>query len=234
MKLIIAIDGPAGTGKSSVARFVAQKLNYIYVDTGAIYRALALLVERENVDASDVKKILELISKLEISIEESQFRTVIKLDGQLVIDKDLRSEAISKLSSVVSQHPEIRKELLELQRNLALKSNSGAIFEGRDIGTVVFPKAPVKIYITANSETRAKRRFLELQNSHTQATYEEILEAIKLRDLRDKSRANAPMLEAHDAVVIDTSHMSLDQVINQTLEIINQALKNSNTGERPW
>jgi len=232
MKFIVAIDGPAGTGKSSVARAVAQKLNFVYVDTGAIYRALALLVSTSNTDPENISEVCALIPKLKVEIDTDQHRTFIKLEDQIV-EKELRCELISKLSSVISRHQEVREKLLELQRNLAQEINNGAIFEGRDIGTVVFPKAPVKIYITANSETRAQRRFLEIKNNQPHASYEDILDSIVLRDMRDKSRTNAPMLEAQDAVIIDTSHMSLQEVISKTLSLIQKAQTNKK-GKKPW
>ena len=222
MKFIVAIDGPAGTGKSSVARALAQKLKFVYVDTGAIYRALALLVHQAHIEPDDMKQVLALIPKLRVEIDHANYRSFIKINDQ-VVDSELRSEQISKLSSVISQDHEVREKLLKLQRNLVQKINDGAIFEGRDIGTVVFPEAPIKIYITANSETRAKRRFLEVKNKQPQASYQDILDSIILRDLRDKSRANAPMLEAPDAVVIDTSHMTLEEVIEKTLGLIQKA-----------
>lgn len=230
MKFIVAIDGPAGTGKSSVARAVAKKLNFVYVDTGAIYRALALLVHRSQAEPNNMSEVLLLIPKLKVQIDLYEHRTFIKLDDQ-VVESELRTEQISKLSSVISQHQEVREKLLELQRSLAQKINNGAIFEGRDIGTVVFPNAPVKIYITANSETRAERRFLEVKNNQPQASYQDILDSIILRDMRDKSRSNAPMLQAPDAVVIDTSHMSLDEVITKTLSLIKKA--QSSIGKKP-
>lgn len=234
MKFIVAIDGPAGTGKSSVARSVAQKLNFVYVDTGALYRALALLVSRAHINFYDEKEIVKLVSKIKVELDLIRLCTVIKIDN-LLVDQELRSEEISKLSSVVSQHQEVREKLLDLQRNLVQEISNGAIFEGRDIGTVVFPKAPLKIYITATSETRAKRRYLELQKIHGNTSYQAILDAIELRDQRDKSRANAPMLQAHDAIIIDTSHMSLPEVITKTLDLIeNKKAQQKKSGELPW
>jgi cytidylate kinase len=230
MKFIVAIDGPAGTGKSSVARFVAQKLNFVYVDTGAIYRALALLVAEAKINPDNSDEVLKLVNKINVEIDQDLHATVIKINNNLV-DKKLRSENISRLSSVVSQHPQVRQELLRLQRDLAEKINNGAIFEGRDIGTVIFPKAALKIYITATSETRAKRRFLELKNHNDTASYKDILDSIEKRDTRDKSRSNSPMQAATDAIIIDTSLMTLEQVIAQTLELISNT---KHKGQKPW
>lgn len=233
MKFIVAIDGPAGTGKSSVARSVAQKLNFVYVDTGAIYRALAYLVAINNVDPEDIPHVLALIPNLGVQIDEPNHRSLIKINGHIV-DKELRTENISKLSSIVSQHQKVREELLKLQRDLVDHISNGAIFEGRDIGTVVFPKAAIKIYITANSQTRAQRRFLEIQGNHGQTSYQEILDSIEMRDQRDKSRANAPMLQAKDASVIDSSHMTLAEVISKTLSLIQAAQAAFLPKEKPW
>jgi CMP/dCMP kinase len=218
MTLVVAIDGPAGTGKSSAARSLAQQLNFIYVDTGAIYRALAFLVDRHGIDAFDQDQVLALIPKIAIVVDEDAHCTKIAIDGK-VIENELRTEKISRLSSVVSQHKTIREALLPVQRDLIKHVSKGAIFEGRDIGTVVFPKALVKIFITANSETRAKRRYQELKGVSDE-TYQEVLQAIKKRDERDERRLNAPMQKAVDAYIIDTSSMTLEEVIKQALKLI--------------
>jgi cytidylate kinase len=217
MKFIVAIDGPAGTGKSSAARQVAKSLAFIYVDTGALYRALAYLISQEGIESDDINNIIKLIPRITIHIDNNKYHTDIYIDNKKV-DDELRKEEISKLASVISQHPKIREKLLVVQRNLLSHIKSGAIFEGRDIGTVVFPQATLKIYITASSETRAQRRFLERQQNNI--SYNDILEAIESRDLRDKSRAHAPMLPADDAVIIDTSDMSLQEVIDKILNLI--------------
>lgn len=224
MTFLVAIDGPAGTGKSSVARSLAEKLNFIYVDTGAIYRSLAYLVEKNGVAVDDVDAVVNLIPRIEIFVDEPAHCTRIKIDSMLV-DKELRTENISRLSSVVSQHALVRTELLSLQRNLVQKIPDGAIFEGRDIGTVVFPHAPLKIFITANSATRAKRRFAEIKRHHPDAQFEDILDDIEKRDKRDETRKNAPMQRAHDAYQIDTSDMTLEEVIEEGLSLIQTALK---------
>lgn len=224
MAFVVAIDGPAGTGKSSVARLVAQKLNFIYVDTGAIYRALALLAARQGVDPDDETELVNLISRMEIKVDDKASCTRIFVDG-IIVDQELRKEKISKLSSVVSQHHIVRAHLLTVQRDLVKHISTGAIFEGRDIGTVVFPKAPLKIFVTANSSTRAQRRFEEIQRAHGTATFDEILESIEKRDDRDKNRPTAPMQKAVDAEVIDTSNMTIDEVTDKTLDLINVAQK---------
>lgn len=233
MTFIVAIDGPAGTGKSSVARFAAEKLRFVYVDTGAIYRALAYLTVLHDVDPDDYSEVLKLIPRLKIDIDEHAHCAVIKVEGHEV-DRELRSEKISRLSSMVSRHQAIRADLLTVQRNLVGAIHKGAIFEGRDIGTVVFPKAALKIYITANAETRAKRRFEEIKSNHANATFEEVLASIKNRDERDKNRETSPMQQADNAVVIDTSHLSLQEVIDQVLALINSSLQHYKSGGPLW
>ena len=233
MKFVAAIDGPAGTGKSSVARYLAQHFHFVYVDTGAIYRALAYLVEKNNIDANNAEAAVLLIPFISISVDENAYCTRIKIDNQIV-ESELRTENISRLSSVVSQHKRVREELLHVQRNLINKIPNGAIFEGRDIGTVVFPNAPLKIFITANSETRARRRFEEIKKYQPHATYDEVLRAINLRDERDESRATAPMLQASDAHVIDTSAMTLLEVSTMASELIEQAYKIPCDGKKLW
>lgn len=233
MTFVVAIDGPAGTGKSSVARLVAQKLNFIYVDTGAIYRGLALLSANHQVEPDDTVALVKLISQLDVRVDASACSTRIFIDG-VEVDHELRTERISKLSSMVSQHQAVRACLLSVQRDLLSHISTGAVFEGRDIGTIVFPKAPLKIFITANSKTRAQRRFDEIQKNNGKATFDEILDSIEKRDDRDKNRATAPMQKAVDAEVIDTSAMTIDEVMDQTLKLIVLAQKKSQSGAKLW
>jgi CMP/dCMP kinase len=233
MTFIVAIDGPAGTGKSSVARFAAEKLKFIYVDTGAIYRALAYLTALHDVDPDDSGEVIKLIPRLKIEVDAHAHCTRIKVEGREV-EGELRTEKISRLSSLVSRHQAVRADLLTVQRDLVQKIINGAIFEGRDIGTVVFPKAALKIYITANAATRAKRRFEEIKAHHSTTTYEEVLTSIKNRDERDESRASSPMQRASDAVIIDTSLLSLQEVINQVITLITEALRVYKKGGPLW
>lgn len=223
MTFIVAIDGPAGTGKSSVAKTIAKKLDFVYVDTGAIYRALAYVCEQSKVDAANEDHVLALVPKITMVVDHAHHCSKIEVDGR-ILDSELREEHISRLSSVVSQHPKVRSALLDLQRNLRLGVEKGAIFEGRDIGTVVFPHADIKFFISANSETRALRRFHELMGFDQSITFEAVHEAIKKRDERDKNRQNAPMQKALDAITIDTSAMTLDEVVAHTLGLINTKL----------
>lgn len=233
MTFVVAIDGPAGTGKSSVARFLARALDFIYVDTGAIYRALAFLADKYEINADDVSEVVSLIPRIAVIVDEKSHRTKIMVDEDFVED-ELRSEQISRMSSLVSQHQKVREALLPVQRDLVDKIHGGAIFEGRDIGTVVFPYAPLKIFITANSETRAKRRFEELKKSGVSTTYEEVLDAIEKRDLRDETRKTAPMQKAKEAFVIDTSEMTLEDVIEEALSLIKSAQEQQEQGNDLW
>lgn len=233
MTFLVAIDGPAGTGKSSVARSLAQKLNFIYVDTGAIYRSLAYLVEKNGLNPDDVDAVVTLIPRIVIFVDEAEHCTRIKVDG-VAVEKELRTENISRLSSVVSQHEKVRTALLWVQRDLIFKISNGAIFEGRDIGTVVFPHAPLKIFITANSDTRAKRRFAEIKQYHPDARFEEILKDIEKRDERDETRKSAPMQRAADAHQIDTSTMTLEEVIKEGFALIKNAREIDPTGKPLW
>jgi cytidylate kinase len=233
MIFVVAIDGPAGTGKSSVARLLAQNFDFIYVDTGAIYRALAFLVEKYGIDGNDIDNIVPLIQKIQVYVDDKAFCTRIRVDGQAV-DAELRAENISRLSSIVSQHKKVRAALLPVQRQLVVKMSKGAIFEGRDIGTVVFPLAPLKIFITANSETRAKRRFEEIKRDNPQVSYDEVLRAIKVRDERDENRSTAPTLQAKDAQVIDTSHMSLSEVTTKATDLIKSVYDLYRDGKQLW
>lgn len=224
MTTLIAIDGPAGTGKSSVSRYLAQHLDFIYVDTGAIYRSLAYLVSKYSVNPDDVDGVLLLIPRIEIMVDKKNHCTRAIIDSQPVGD-GLRTEEISRLASIISQHGRVREALLSIQRDLALVIEKGAIFEGRDIGTVVFPKADVKIFITANSETRARRRYNELKSLNKDITYDDILQSIKRRDQRDETRAASPTQRAADAHIIDTSDLTLTEVIDKALSLIKSAIK---------
>ncbi|MBH1988603.1 MAG: (d)CMP kinase [Myxococcaceae bacterium] len=196
---IIAIDGPAGSGKSSVARMLANKLGLLHVDTGAIYRTVALRAIELELSLDDANALGNLARNLEI-IEKSAL---------------IRTEAISQAASKVSQYPEVRSNLLDLQRRFAKDSKTGAVLEGRDIGTVVFPSATHKFFLTASNEKRAERRLLELEARGESADYETVLKEILERDERDQNRCVAPLKPALDAVVIDTTQVTLAQVVER-------------------
>jgi len=222
MPFIIAIDGPAGSGKSTVAKEVARKLGYSYVDTGAIYRSLALSVIDNDVDENDDNAIAALAAKLPLRIEATQGGQRFFLKEKNVTDL-IRTEKVSRLASVVSKHQKVRDQLLDLQRRLGNEAKVAAVLEGRDIGTVVFPHAEYKFFLTASNEERAKRRFEELKARGELASFEKVLAEIIERDERDSKRDVAPMVPAKDAVLIDTTKLSLNDVINSIVSTIHES-----------
>jgi cytidylate kinase len=222
MPFIIAIDGPAGSGKSTVAKEVARKLGFSYVDTGAIYRSLALSVLDAGVDENNDNQIALLAAKLPLRIEAAQSGQRFFLNEKDVTDL-IRSEKVSRLASVVSKHQKVRDQLLDLQRRLGNEAKVAAVLEGRDIGTVVFPQAKHKFFLTASNEERAKRRFEELGQRGEQSTFEKVLSEIVERDERDSKRDAAPMIPAKDARIIDTTKLSLNDVINSIVSQIHES-----------
>lgn len=212
----VAIDGPAGAGKSTIAKRAAKELQYIYVDTGAMYRAMALYLIRNKVDAKNVDAIAEACAFADISIEYRDGEQVVLLNGENV-NPYLRTEEVGKMASVSSAVPAVRLKLVELQRKLAKKAS--VIMDGRDIGTYVLPDADVKIYLTASSRTRAKRRYLELQEKGTECDLDEIEQDIIERDNRDMNREFAPLRQAEDAVLVDSSDMTIDEVVERIISL---------------
>lgn len=215
----IAIDGPAGAGKSTIAKRVAKELSYIYVDTGAMYRAMALYLHRNGIDAGDTDKIAAACTGADISIEYRDGEQVVLLGGENV-NPYLRTQEVSAMASRSSAVPQVRTRLVELQQELAAAQN--VVMDGRDIGTVVLPDAQVKIYLTASVEVRARRRFLELQEKGEPAVLEEIAAEIAERDHRDMTREVSPLRQAEDAVLVDTSDMGIDEVADRILEIVRE------------
>jgi cytidylate kinase len=215
----IAIDGPAGAGKSTIAKRVAKELSYIYVDTGAMYRAMALYLHRNGIDADDTQRIAAACTGADISIEYRDGEQVVLLGGENV-NPYLRTQEVSAMASRSSAVPQVRTRLVELQQELAAARN--VVMDGRDIGTVVLPDAQVKIYLTASVEVRARRRFLELQEKGEQAVLEEIAAEIAERDHRDMTREVSPLRQAEDAVLVDTSDMGIDEVAERILEIVRE------------
>lgn len=215
-KYSVAIDGPAGAGKSTIARRVAKELGYIYVDTGAMYRAMALYLIHNQVDGADRKAIEEACQYADISIEYREGEQVVLLNGENV-NAHLRTEQVGNMASVSSVVPAVRLKLVELQRNLAGKEN--VVMDGREIGTFVLPEADVKIYLTASSRTRAKRRYLELEAKGVPSSLDEIEKDIIERDQRDMNREFAPLKQAEDAILIDSSDMTPDEVTERIISI---------------
>ena len=202
----IAIDGPSGSGKSSVAKELARRLNLLHLDTGAMYRLLGYKVYKDKLELDNIKVILK---NLDIKIEGEQFY----LDSEDVSNK-IRGNEISKYASNVSTIKEVREYMVDLQRKIS--EDKDVILDGRDIGTVVFPNAEIKIYLTASPEVRAKRRFLE----DGTLDYEKILEDIKKRDFNDQNRKHSPLKKAEDAIEVDTDNMNFEEVINKIMEIV--------------
>ena len=212
----VAIDGPAGAGKSTIAKRIARRLGYIYVDTGAMYRAMAYYLIQNQVDAADQEAIAAACQHADISICYQDGEQVVLLNGENV-NAYLRTEAVGNMASVSSAVPEVRKKLVELQQKLARETD--VVMDGRDIGTVVLPDADVKVYLTASVETRAKRRFLELQEKGEPTDLAKIAADIEDRDYRDMHRDISPLRQAEDATLVDSSDMTIDQVVERILEL---------------
>lgn len=215
-KPIVAIDGPAGAGKSTVARGVAERLGYLYIDTGAMYRAVAWRVIQEGIAISDHPKIAALANRLDIHFEKIGEDQHILADGEDVTQA-IRTPEATRLSSPVSAIKGVRKRLVDLQRKMG--EQGGIVMEGRDIGTVVFPNADVKVFLTASATERARRRTEELRAKGIEADMEQIAAEIAERDLRDSSRTHAPLKQAPDAVLIETDPLTLDQVIDAVVAV---------------
>ena len=212
----IAIDGPAGAGKSTVAKKVAKELSFVYVDTGAMYRAMALYLLRKGVNREDPDEIGEACQNAEISIEYQNGEQIVLLDGENV-NAHLRTEEVSAMASVSSAVPRVREKLLDLQRKLA--RTMSVVMDGRDIGTTILPDADVKIYLTASSLTRARRRYLEYQEKGEACDLAEIQKTIEERDQRDMTREISPLCQAEDAVLVDSSELTLDETVEKILSV---------------
>ena len=212
----IAIDGPAGAGKSTIAKKVAKELSFIYVDTGAMYRAMALYLLRKEVNKDDTEQIGNICQDAEISIEYQNGEQIVLLNDENV-NSYLRTEEVGNMASVSSAVPRVREKLLSLQRKLA--KDMSVVMDGRDIGTTILPDADVKIYLTASSLTRAKRRYLELQEKGTVCNLDEIQKDIEERDQRDMNREISPLRQAEDAVLVDSSDLTIQQVVDRILQI---------------
>lgn len=220
MGLIVAIDGPAGAGKSTVARLAAQRLGFVLVDTGAIYRCVALAARQAGLEWSDEPAVRALLDRMDLSFRFEAGVNHVFLGGADVTEP-IRSREVSRGASVVSAHPSVRAGLLELQRRLARAHPGGAVLEGRDIGTVVFPDAQVKFFLTASPEARARRRQGELGG----VAYEEVLAEISARDHVDQTRQVAPLRPAPDARHLDTTGLTAEEVVARVLAAVDEARK---------
>ena len=233
----VAIDGPAGAGKSTIAKLVAKEKGYIYVDTGAMYRGLAIHFLDKGIQPQETEKVIEACKDAEVTIAYEDAVQHVYLNGKDISSR-LRNEEVGNMASVTSAIPEVRKKLLELQQNLAktqnvnpvvrtklvelqrkLAQSTDVIMDGRDIGTCVLPHADVKVYLTASVETRAKRRYQELQEKGEDCNLEEIAHDIEERDRRDMTREIAPLKQAEDAVLVDSSDMTIAEVVKTIVDL---------------
>ena len=217
----IALDGPAGAGKSWLAKTLAAELGYIHVDTGAMYRSIGLYMQRKGLSLDDRKKFIERLPEITLSLSFNGGKQHVILCGEDVTDF-IRTPEISLYASAVSSVPEVRDFLLETQRNLAREND--VIMDGRDIGTVIIPDADVKIYVTASDEVRANRRMLELKEKGIEQSYENVLADMKKRDFQDASRDVAPAVAAEDAVILDNSELDREETLSEALRIIKEKI----------
>ena len=220
MSMNIAIDGPAGAGKSTIAKRLAKKLGFIYVDTGAMYRAMAYYFLQHNIDAKDEKAIAAACPDVDVTITYENGEQQVLLNGENV-NGVIRNEEVGNMASSTSVYPVVRKKLVELQRQLA--KSADVIMDGRDIGTCVLPDAQVKIYLTASSATRAKRRYDELTEKGVSCDIAEIEKDIIDRDYRDMHRETSPLRQAEDAVLVDSSEMNIDEVVDAIYQVYSEA-----------
>ena len=214
----IAIDGPAGAGKSTIARALAKELGYYYVDTGAIYRTVAYFLDLLGVSPKDVDGVERYLDELTVEIEYDEEGKQHMIMNGMDVSEDIRTPDISRKASLVSAHAMVRDMLLDMQRDVAKKHN--VIMDGRDIGTVVLPRATVKIFLTASAEVRAQRRLEEIQAKGQQGNFKQVLADIQQRDYQDSHRAIAPLKQAKDAVLLDTSELDIDGVVAAMKKIV--------------
>jgi len=218
--MIIAIDGPSGSGKSTLGRLLARELNLLYLDTGSMYRAVALAVMESGLDGTDVESIASLANKLDIDLEGSPDALKVMLNGRDV-SEEIRSEAVTQMSSVVSTIPAVRRAMVARQQEMGSR---GAVLNGRDIGTVVFPDADVKFFLTATPDERAQRRFQEEKVQHPEVSLAETFAEMAERDRRDSTRVDSPLKIADDAIVIDSSGLTIEQVLERMMDEIRARL----------
>lgn len=222
MNIAIAIDGPAGAGKSTIAKLAAKELSFIYVDTGALYRAIGLCAYRNNIGSKDAEKIIEMIKDIKVELAfNDKGEQVVLLNGEDV-SALIRTPEISMYASDVSAIPQVRAFLLDLQRNMAKTNN--VIMDGRDIGTVVLPDAKIKIFLTASPEVRAKRRYDELVEKGMDVNFDDVLSDVITRDYNDSHRETAPLKPADDSVIVDTSDLDLKQSVDKLISIMKERM----------
>jgi cytidylate kinase len=216
--MIIAIDGPSGSGKSTLGRMLARELHLLYLDTGSMYRAVALAVMRAELDPADTEAVAALAASVDIDLEGDPDSLKVLLEGRDVTE-EIRTESVTLMSSVVSTIPGVRRAMVERQRQMGQR---GAVLNGRDIGTVVFPNADLKFFLTASAEERAERRFNEDRVANASISFEQTMTEMVERDRRDSTRADSPLKAAVDAIVIDSSALSIDQVFARMMEHVHR------------
>lgn len=224
--MIIAIDGPSGAGKSTLGRMIARELGYLYIDTGAMYRAVALAVIESNVRLNDAGAVAGVAESADIKLEGDPDSLRVSLNGR-DISEEIRTEEVSHAASVISTIPEVRRTLVERQRVMGQRGR--VVLDGRDIGTVVFPNADIKFFLTAQPQERASRRFKEERLRERDVTFEETLTDINSRDQRDSTRADSPLAIADNAVVIDSTDLSIKEVGERMLAVIRERLPGGET-----
>ena len=205
--LIVAIDGPAGSGKSTIAKLVAKKFNFTYIDTGAMYRMITLYLLENKISFDNLDEIQKILNEINLDMKEDKF-FLNNVDVSLKIREEIINENVSKVASIKA----VRENLVNLQRKIA--SDKNVILDGRDIGTVVFPNAQVKIFLVASAEERARRRYNEFMEKKVEITYDEVLKSLKERDHLDSTRKESPLVKASDALELDTTNLKIDEVVN--------------------
>ena len=205
--LIVAIDGPAGSGKSTIAKLVAKKFNFTYIDTGAMYRMITLYLLENKISFDNLDKIQKILNEINLDMKGDKF-FLNNIDVSLKIREEIINENVSKVASIKA----VRENLVNLQRKIA--SDKNVILDGRDIGTVVFPNAQVKIFLVASAEERARRRYNEFMEKKVEITYDEVLKSLKERDHLDSTRKESPLVKASDALELDTTNLKIDEVVN--------------------
>jgi cytidylate kinase len=216
--MIIAIDGPSGSGKSTLGRMLARELNLLYIDTGSMYRAVALAVMEAHLDPADTEAVAALAARIDIDLEGDPDSLKVLLENRDVTE-EIRTESVTAMSSVVSTIPGVRRAMVERQRQMGQR---GAVLNGRDIGTVVFPDADIKFFLTASPKERAERRFHEDRLTNAGVSFEQTLTEMTERDRRDSTRADSPLKVADDAIVIDSSALSIEQVLARMMEHVHR------------
>lgn len=218
-KYIIAIDGPSAAGKSCLSKEISDRLNIVYIDTGAMYRAVALYFMQNNINIGSEEEVKKALEKIDIKFERVDAKLRVFLNGKDISD-EIRTEKIGMMASKVSAVPAVRYDMVERQRKLG--ENYSVILDGRDIGSVVFPNADLKVYLTASEEERAKRRLIDLEQKGIDTSFEEVLKDIKKRDYNDINKPISPLVKTDDAVLIDTTEMTREEVINKVISLLKE------------